>query len=345
MPVPNSINTSWRVCHACTAAVLGVAASFLAVVPVSAQRPTPGGRPGGQGGGVRRRAGRGEGLHHAAHHQYRRQADRLHGERRHHGARDADNGKPKATVFYIAYTKDGEDAGQAARHLLLQRRSRLRVDLARHGHHEPEAPGHGPPRHPAGAAVRPGRQPELAAGRHGPGAGRRDDDRLLPSRRGRAGVGIHGRTQRHPHVRASSSATTWTSTTAGRHPSTCSARATAPSAPPGWRPSCRTRGHRAQRHHAPGHGSRLPVHRAVAHQRHRRTPCSCRPTRPRRGTTRSSPPTCRAEPRAGRAAVAGLRLRRLHDRAGQGQRAHARRAERRGRAARAAHGRLRAVRR
>ena len=89
--------------------LVGFAASLLAVGPVSAQRPTPG----GQGGG-----GQSEGVpavekvsttHHTA---------TINGKQIDYTANTgtmvlhAPDGAPTATVFYIAYTRDGEDAAQ-----------------------------------------------------------------------------------------------------------------------------------------------------------------------------------------------------------------------------------------
>ncbi|MCG6957372.1 MAG: peptidase S10, partial [Gemmatimonadetes bacterium] len=93
---------------------LSVAASFLAVVPVSAQRPSPGGRPGGQGGSASS-----EGVPAVEKVSTTQHTITIDGKQIAYTAnagtmvlRDPDTGKAKATVFYIAYTKDGEDAGK-----------------------------------------------------------------------------------------------------------------------------------------------------------------------------------------------------------------------------------------
>jgi carboxypeptidase C (cathepsin A) len=93
---------------------LSVAASFLAVAPVSAQRPTPGGRPGGQSGGASS-----EGVPAVEKVSTTQHTITIDGKQIAYTAnagtmvlRDPDTGKAKATVFYIAYTKDGEDAGK-----------------------------------------------------------------------------------------------------------------------------------------------------------------------------------------------------------------------------------------
>src|SRR5215471_16807923 len=46
----------------------------------------------------------------------------------------ADDGSPKATMFYVAYTKEGVDSFKRADLLRLQRRPRLSVTLHSHGH-------------------------------------------------------------------------------------------------------------------------------------------------------------------------------------------------------------------
>ena len=255
-----------------------------------------------------------------------------------------DDGKAQGHGLLHRLHPGRRGAGQAARDLLLQRRTRLGVHLARHGDHEPEAPRHGPRGRPARAPVRPGGQPQLPSGRDGPGPGRRHDDGLFPARRRRAGLGLHRRTQRHQRCSASSSATTWTSTTAGSRPSTCSARATAPSGRRGWPPSSRS-GEGIElngimllgtvldlQYIAPSPTNDIGYSHLPAHlHRHGVVPqeAAGRPPEPDAG--------------AGGAAVARLRLRRLHDGAGQGQRTDAGRAGRRGREARAAHGRVGAV--
>ncbi len=88
--------------------MLSVAVSFFAVVPVSAQRPTSGGKGGGSSEGVAA-VEKVATTHHTI---------TIGGKEIAYTAntgtmvlRDAD-GKPNATVFYIAYTRDKEDAAQ-----------------------------------------------------------------------------------------------------------------------------------------------------------------------------------------------------------------------------------------
>jgi carboxypeptidase C (cathepsin A) len=93
---------------------LSVAASFLAAVPGAAQRPSPGGRAAGQGGGASS-----EGVPAVEKVSTTQHTITIDGKQIAYTAnagtmvlRDPDTGKAKATVFYIAYTKDGEDAGK-----------------------------------------------------------------------------------------------------------------------------------------------------------------------------------------------------------------------------------------
>ncbi len=94
--------------------LLGVAASFLVVGPVPAQRPTPGG-PGGRGGASPSDSGSAEGVRAVEKVSTTQHKITIEGKEiaytAHTGTmvlHDAD-GKPKATVFYIAYTRDGEN--------------------------------------------------------------------------------------------------------------------------------------------------------------------------------------------------------------------------------------------
>ena len=90
-----------------------------------------------------------------------------------------DDGKPKATVFYIAYTRDQEDASTRPLTFFFNGGPGSASIWLSMGLMSPRHPEMGPERRTAGAAVQPRRQSQLAARRHGPRAGRRDDDGLF----------------------------------------------------------------------------------------------------------------------------------------------------------------------
>ena len=105
-----------------------------------------------------------------------------------------EEGKPKATIFFIAYTRENVRRYQPApADLLLQRRPRLVVGLAAPGRARPAAAC---PlrrcRQPAAAALPAGRQRLLAARRDRPGLHRPGQHRLQPPGRGEKAKQFHG---------------------------------------------------------------------------------------------------------------------------------------------------------
>jgi len=92
--------------------MLSLAVSFLAAAPVSAQRPNPGGRPAGNGNG-----GGSEGVPAVEKVSTTKHTITIGGKDIAYTANagtmvlNGPDGKPRGTVFYIAYTKDGEDPG------------------------------------------------------------------------------------------------------------------------------------------------------------------------------------------------------------------------------------------
>ena len=90
-----------------------------------------------------------------------------------------ENGKLKANIFFVAYTKDGATARRPD-HLHLQRRSGLFVRLAASGRRRAQARAHDRRRPVAAAAVSPRGQRLHLARLHRPRLHRSGDDRLQP---------------------------------------------------------------------------------------------------------------------------------------------------------------------
>jgi len=92
--------------------MLSLAATFLVAGPVSAQRPNPGGRPAGSGS-----PGGSDGVPAVEKVSTTKHTINIDGKEIAYTANagtmvlNGPDGKPKGTVFYIAYTKDGEELG------------------------------------------------------------------------------------------------------------------------------------------------------------------------------------------------------------------------------------------
>ena len=283
--------------------LLGAATALFAAAPILAQVPAPGGRGGrggGRGGGSGTDSGGAEGVPAVEKVSTTQHTITIDGKQiaytAHTGTmvlRD-DDGKPKATVFYIAYTQDGEDAATRPVTFFFNGgpgSASIWLDM---GIMSPMHPDMGPngaqPAPPYNLVDNPNSPLDVTdlvqvdammTGYSRPARASRPRD-------------FTGDAQRHPDVRRVHPQLPRQVRPLGSRPSTSSARATARSARRGSPPSCRTsEGIELNGIMLLGTVLDFQYISPVADERHRRTRRSCPPTRPRRGTTRSSPPTCR----------------------------------------------------
>ena len=113
--------------------------------------------------------------------------------------KEAEGEKPKAQVFFTAYTKDGvRNKIQASYHVFVQRRSGLILGLDAPGDARSAPGGDDFRRRPAAAALPVDRQRVLAAGRDRPGVHRPGQHGLQPPGGGPEAQGVARLQEGHP---------------------------------------------------------------------------------------------------------------------------------------------------